>query len=223
MIYKQIKHGSGKLINIIDYPNECPECHSTTTPNFITQHFSQDYKTLYTFLVCPNPKCEVGYTAKYSTDQWNASPIIFSFKKIIKGQPRKTTISSTVTEFSPGFDKIYNQSFHAEQLGLEEIAGVGYRKSLEFLIKDYLIRKHPEDIDNIKKSLLGPCINKWVDDPRIKKTATRAAWLGNDHTHYEKRWGDKDLNDLKMLIKLTSNWVESEILTEELEKVMPEK
>ena len=222
-MYQQFMLGSGKTINIQDYPGECPKCHSKTTPNFKTYHITKkDNNLLYSFLICPNPKCEAGYIAEYNTAQWNANPVNYRFSRIFIGQPKKADLSKTVTEFSPGFGKIYNQSFYAEQIGLDEIAGVGYRKSLEFLIKDYLIQKIADENDNIKKTPLGQCINKWVDDPRIKKAAKRAAWLGNDQTHYEKRWENKDINDLKLLIKLTVNWVESEILTEELESDMPE-
>ena len=34
--------------------------------------------------------------------------------------------------------------------------------------------------------------------------------LGDDETHYERRWIDKDLNDLKNLIRLTVNWIANE-------------
>ena len=222
-MYKQFKLGTGRVINIQDYPQECPECHSTTTPNFKTYHLCiKDNSIMYSFLTCPNPKCEVGYTAEYHSENWKLNPANYQFVKVFKGLPKKKTLSETVSKFSSGFEKIYNQSYHAEQTGLDEIAGVGYRKSLEFLIKDYLIKKYPKEEINIKKAMLGPCINKWVDDPRIKKTAKRAAWLGNDQTHYEKRWENKDIVDLKLLIKLTVNWVESEILTDELDYEMPE-
>lgn len=40
-----------------------------------------------------------------------------------------------------------------------------------------------------------------------------AVWLGNDETHYYRRWEDKDINDLKLLIKLTANWIEIKELT----------
>ena len=63
--------------------------------------------------------------------------------------------------------------------------------------------------------LLGKCISDFVEDNRIKETAKRAVWLGNDHTHYIKKWEGKDLNDLKLLIKLSVNWIESELMTEQ--------
>ena len=30
-------------------------------------------------------------------------------------------------------------------------------------------------------------------------------WLGNDETHYERRWKDKDLDDLKVMINSTTS------------------
>ena len=35
-----------------------------------------------------------------------------------------------------------------------------------------------------------------------------------------RKWEDKDINDLKTLIKLTMNWIESFLLTEHYKKEM---
>ena len=59
-----------------------------------------------------------------------------------------------------------------------------------------------------------------MDDPRLKQCAERATWLGNDETHYERKWIDRDVDDLKTLIRLTVNWVESALLTEKYAKGM---
>ena len=98
----------------------------------------------------------------------------------------------------------------------------GYRKALEFLIKDYVIRKHPEDEAAIKAKPLGRCINDDVEDPKTKAVAKRATWLGNDETHYLRRWLDRDLSDLKRLIGLVLYWIEAEHLTEEAFQSMPD-
>ena len=178
--------------------------------------------TLYAFMSCPRPECAIGFAAEYSVINYALNPREYIFTRIIKGSPKKGNTPVEISDLSPGFEKIYNQSFHAEQIGLDEIAGVGYRKSLEFLIKDYLIIKYPDKKEDIKKTFLGICINNWVEEKKKKKTTKRAAWLGNDHTHYVKKWEDKDLNDLKILIQLTVNWVQSELLTNELDSSMPE-
>lgn len=48
---------------------------------------------------------------------------------------------------SPRFVTIYEQAMRAAQMGYDELVGMGYRKALEFLIKDYLIGKQTYDIE----------------------------------------------------------------------------
>jgi hypothetical protein len=126
-----------------------------------------------------------------------------------------------IQETSPAFCSIYNEAHHAEQLGLLEICGVGYRKALEFLVKDYLIKNFPNDAEAIRSTPLGTCIDKYIRDGNVKQVAKRAAWLGNDETHYERRWKDKDLGDLKKMIDLVLHWMQAEHHTQELLKSMP--
>jgi hypothetical protein len=102
-----------------------------------------------------------------------------------------------------------------------QICGCGYRKALEFLIKDYAKLRNAGKDTAIESAPLGPCIDTYVSDVRIRDIAKRATWLGNDETHYKRRWADKDLNDLKNLIRLVTYWIESEHLTEETLRDMP--
>lgn len=39
--------------------------------------------------------------------------------------------------------------------------------------------------------------------------------------HYVRKWEEKDLNDLKALVRLTMRWVNDEIQTNQLLKDMP--
>lgn len=130
--------------------------------------------------------------------------------------PSKKVFSDIINSISPSFVSIYNQAYHGEQMNLDQICGVGYRKALEFLIKDYLISRETDEqtIDNIKKKFLNNCIQENVQNDNIKNVAKRAVWLGNDETHYVRQWADKDVNNLKQLIDLTVRWIENEIETE---------
>lgn len=84
------------------------------------------------------------------------------------------------------------------------ICGVGYRKALEYLVKDYIISEHPTEADAVKGiHSITRCINEYINDSDIKEMAERAIWLGTDETHYVKRWENKDIQDLKNLIGLT--------------------
>jgi len=107
-------------------------------------------------------------------------------------------------------------------MGWKLVAGPGYRKALEFLIKDYLCLAQPDDGEQIKKVQLGPCITTYVRNEKVKAMAARAVWLGNDETHYTRKWEDKDLEDLKKLIQLTVHWIEMEEMTASVLQEMPE-
>ena len=98
---------------------------------------------------------------------------------------------------------------------------MGYRKALEFLLKDYLISQEPGKKEEISSSFLGACLKKYIDDSRIKQCAARAVWLGNDETHYSRKWKDRDINDLKTLMELTLHWISMEFLTKKYKDGMP--
>jgi hypothetical protein len=137
-------------------------------------------------------------------------------------QPVPQSFPEVIQNISPAFCEIHQEADKAEHFHLTQICGVGYRKGLEFLIKDYLINKLPDDENKIKSSMLGPCIERFIEDPRIKEIAKRAIWLGNDETHYERRWIGKDVQDLKRMIKLVVHWIETEHLTAEALNSMPD-
>lgn len=65
-----------------------------------------------------------------------------------------------------------------------------------------------------RRKPLSVCIQDYIEDDRIKRCAASAAWPGYDQTHYEQRWTDKDIGDLKTLVTLTENWIENVCLTE---------
>jgi hypothetical protein len=136
-------------------------------------------------------------------------------------QPVPPPFSDEIRSISATFCIIYGEAHQAEHFGLTQICGVGYRKSLEFLIKDYLIHNRPSDKASIEATMLGPCIDKYVTDPRTKQVAQRATWLGNDETHYQRRWIGKDVQDLKLMINLVIHWIEAEHLTAEALNSMP--
>jgi len=95
---------------------------------------------------------------------------------IAPNPPQPVPFSNYITDVSPSFADIYNQANAAECYGLDQIAGMGYRKSLEFLIKDYLISKTDDEDkkEAFKSKFLGRLIADDVDNPNLKIVAERA-------------------------------------------------
>ena len=215
MFNTTLKTNTGQY-SIVDLPDKCPFCHKSIIPSIITCHLNNKY--LEVFMNCRNGECSKSFIAYYSQSGMS----YYYIHETTIGNQDSRFFSKTILEISKTFVDIYNQSFVAEQYTLFEICGVGYRKSLEYLIKDYLIKRNPEKEDKIKKALLSVCINDYVEDSRIKSVSKRAAWLGNDETHYTRKWEGKTLDDLKNLINLTIHWIEMEKLTESFETDMPD-
>jgi len=199
-------------------PDECPYCHNKIRPVPVFMIFNKHNGEL--MLVCPFEKCRKSFIAYYS----KTNGLYSYLNKTTIGTLNKKEFTDRINEISQSFSEIYNESYSAEQMDLFEICGVGYRKSLEFLIKDYIsIGKNDEETETIKKSSLASCIENYVTDTKIKSVAKRASWLGNDETHYYRKWKDKSLEDLKKLIELTVHWIEMEELTKSFEVDMPDK
>lgn len=205
-------------VEVDQIPNQCPYCHKSIEPKIIGHNSaSSNLEMIYR---CTGIGCRRAFIGRYEYRGYIPGQVLI---EISAGSYKPIEFSDTIKSVSENFIKIFNEASYAEQHGLKEICGVGYRKSLEFLIKDYLIQLQPEKADQIKRKFLGNCISDYVSDSRIKSAAKRAVWLGNDETHYVKLWEDKNLEDLKKLIQLTMHWIEMERLSSSFESNMPEK
>jgi hypothetical protein len=219
-----------------EQPHECPICHHGIEPKPFQGSFragtngkADEAEVLFR---CPRKSCERVFIARYKAwDQINTSgqpqnnPAWWQpHYSCVPTVPRSREFGPTIAGASSNFVGIYGQAEQAEAMGLDQICGAGYRKALEFLIKDYLktVPANAEKHQAIENNPLAACIANFVNDPRLKSTASRAAWLGNDETHYVRKWEDKDLKDLKGLIDLTVYWISSEILTGQLEQSIPD-
>lgn len=203
MSHVYVIYPNGSNTTVAQHHIECPFCKTRIIPNYLCL----DHDTLYAS--CPNESCRKHFILSLS--QNNEYTILEP-----NTSPQNKVFSKIITTISPQFVSIYNQAYYAEQMRLDQICGVGYRKALEFLIKDYLLSKETDEqiSENIKKKFLSNCIQENVQNDNIKQVAKRAVWLGNDETHYVRQWEDKDVQYLKKLIDLTVRWIENEIETE---------
>jgi hypothetical protein len=191
----------------------CPHCRRTPV-NLPLVNWEVRGDTLYTPARCP----ACGEISKFwmmgwdgsSPDEVRAQAHLYMYPNPYLG----LQVDEEIPLISPAFFDIYEQAARAESLGLDKLCGVGYRKAIEFLIKDWIAYKRPELRPQVEHLFLGKCIKEYVEDPKIKAVAERAVWLGNDETHYVRKWMDKDINDLKTLLRLTVNWIESSLLTD---------
>lgn len=214
-----------EIVKVNKVVDECPICHYSIKPFFIlyNQRENYDYKYIDALYLCPRKECEKMFISYYKSEHRLDSPSGAKFYSLIEYAPftiKEIDFDDKILKISPMFVRIYNQAVTAEQRNLDQICGLGYRKALEFLIKDYLISENKDNIDKIKRKPISQCISDYEIDARIKSTAMRATWLGNDEAHYERRWEKEDIDSLKTLIELTMHWIIIEISTKEFEERM---
>lgn len=202
----------GKQIDLKD-PNVCPHCHITINPYHRWHSATQDADnkpTILTAWQCSNDDCKKYFIVKYK-DQGGRE---FIFERFLNGLPKGPDWPKPIAELKNGktindespedsrFIKIYLQSLEAEMHGLDELAGMGFRKAIEYLVKDWAIQNNPNDKDKIIEDLwLGQVIDEYYDGD-LKDILERATWLGNDQSHYNKLFEEYDVEVLKELIDL---------------------
>ena len=201
--------GQKETVSFVSFPDECPICHTSVIPKHLTSAFTTSKNIIQATYQCSNQKCQRLFFATYHRDNNTGYYSHTSVEPIVA---KKEVFSEEIFSPSTSFVTIYNQALAAESMNLHEVVGIALRKAIEFLVKDYAIAKNPAASDDIKREQLGKCIESYIDDSKIEKCFKRATWLGNDETHYSRLWADKDINDLKSLIRISVNGLENLLL-----------
>lgn len=202
------KNEPSDLIDIeVEEVGKCPCCGIATSPTFL-EGFAIPHSdlphTIYAYAALYCTSCHSIYTARYISNRGVSGLQLDNvFPKVAK----EISFSDNINELSPTFVSLYNQASVAEtNVEVYGLAGIGYRKSLEYLIKDYLIKMKHQDKDTIIKMDLGNCVNKL--EGQIKTIAKASIWIGNDETHYFRKNPEYDIEDLKLFINTLIHFIE---------------
>ena len=164
---------------------------------------------------CENLKCRKIFIVHYYTGKKTQNYFSTVIEKTSPYAVAKVNEAENIKMISPKYYDIYNQAIQSDLMGLTDICGMGYRKALEFLIKDYVIFMNQDnesfDKEKFLKKFLGNVIKEDLSNYRLKELSERAVWLGNDETHYERKWVEKDVTDLKRIIDIVIHEIEMEL------------
>lgn len=195
----------------IDDPNICPHCHVVNIPKYqesFSTEDTDDTDASISLWQCSNEYCRKIFVALYRLRGHE-----YELARFLNGLPKGPDWPKPIADLKSGssddpaqpepskFIKTYLQSLEAEHNGLDEIAGMGYRKAIEYLVKDWAIQSNPAARAAIEASWLGKVITDHYEGD-LKDILERATWLGNDQSHYNKLFEEYDLDILKDLIDL---------------------
>jgi hypothetical protein len=165
-------------VRLVPVPDECPRCHRSIHPTIIHVSFLEGRSLCQAIYRCTHQGCQELFIATYrDAKQQTSGGNQFLLKDVSPIAPYRASFAQDISELSPIFVEIYNQAISAESNGLDQIVGIGLRKALEFLIKDFSCFKNPGKEEEIRSTSLGSCIKDYIDDINVKECAKRAVWL----------------------------------------------
>lgn len=134
----------------------------------------------------------------------NISPCSFVYPPI---SPNVYT-NEYLSAISERFILIYNQALRAEFNGDYELAATGMRSALEILIKDYAIKELDQPKEEVAKKDLFKAISEYLKQPELINTADVIRILGNDYTHYDRKYPQHDFDLLKGYMEIFLKQIE---------------
>jgi len=208
-----------------DAIEKCSKCNKALAPEKVYSVIIEKEKDkFYLYVADFCSSCKSVIITEYKVNR--ISDKSFRYEEKLQSAPscyEEEKFDEEIEKISPQFVKIYNQSLQAENIGLDEIAGLGYRKSVEFLIKDYAIHENTEKAEEIKNTWMKVCIDKYIDDKKIKTLAERSDWIGNDEAHYVRKQENRDITDMKRFIKAMVYFIGMTLITEDASSMEAKK
>ena len=206
---------------IVDYQpvTICPMCHRGIVPHIlgaITVCPRRD-NNLHVWQYCP--ACHETFISYHYQ---RPNDLGFIFETAIPSRREPLHVKPEIQAISPNFVQIYTESMFAYHEDCMQIAGMGLRKAIEFLVKDFLISRHPEETEKIKRCATIDAIRK-ISNEEIKTLAERIEWLANDETHYVRLHPEFDTEGLFRLVEALMYFIVSDIRVQEAKQIEHKK
>lgn len=204
-------------------PKHCPHCDTSVSNEPIkTIVYYEQYLQNQAYSIHYCPSCNHIFFSLAHADDFSRYPHSYSCVSTFPHRQIENQFADSISAKFPNFINIYNQALNAENESLNDIAGMGFRKALEFLIKDYAIFRNPEKEDEISKMSLSSCINTYIDNPKLVTLSKASSWLGNDQVHYFKKHDDYDTVHLKSYIEAIAYYISCELSIDDASSLLSE-
>ena len=170
---------------MIQIPQSCPLCGIGNNPT--THEVGRlEIQEGYVFTLhhrCPACKKYHMTNQEYLNQDDKTTMILVYPNKVV------IDIDDLFIEHAPRFVEFYSESVEAEKMGLENIAGTGYRSAIECLIKDYALAFELDDKEYLSdpKLTFNNAIDRYVKNDDLLKGALHfIRTVGNGYTHWNK-------------------------------------
>lgn len=206
-------------IDIIQYnknnykvPKACPHCNSIAYSQYIGHTRINCDSHVYEFVIfkknCCNREflCIYQQTIEENFQRNSEYELLYCIPEIIDTD----RIPSCIPNIAPRFLDLYNQSISALNNNLNDLAIMGFRSSLELLIKEYAINFLNEAESDVAKQKLTEANRNYFTSINLADLSNYIRVIGNDIVHFERKYQPADPEDLRYCIRLILNKIELE-------------
>lgn len=185
-------------------PATCPYCGTSTDAILANKsNFSLDGKAMITSS-CKCTACNKTFFFACVSDGNGNAPNVCLYPDVTF-VPYQNDILKSISE---RFIDMYNQALQSEFVGNIDLAAIGYRSALEILVKDFAINELGKDTEEVSKKKLCAAIGEYLNQDDLVKTADVIRILGNDYTHYKRKYPDQDFKLLKAYMEIFLKQIE---------------
>lgn len=193
-----IKCTTGRTYNFtISLPDTCPRCGRDLSATPLSVIYLKSEKAVEQYAVTVS--CQQCNQAIFF-DVMHLQTALYGTLTGTYPAPQLSNLPAGMDSLYPDFVKVYCQAVTAEARGLTDICGMGYRKALEILVKQYSIKAFPSESDAIQTEFLAKTVSR-IQNSKIQSLAKAATWLGNDQTHLQALHPEYSVSDIKSFIR----------------------
>ena len=193
-------------------PDTCPHCATGIAPNIHATYYSEATNSFSFILSCPI--CKQVFFSTHNLCKNLDGSLLSIVKHILPHQRPVSKIPAMFQQDYPYFFQIYEQAAEAESHGLDKLSGMAYRKALEILVKQYLIKQTPDEENAILNETLGKNINR-IYFEKIRVLAKAISWIGNDQTHAVQKHPDYNVPEMKRFMLALCHLISAEYVADE--------
>ena len=181
----------------IQIPQTCPYCGIGNNP---TNNEAGHLKTAEGYIFSMHHRCpsckKIHMSSQEYTGNSETTMLLVYPNRVIEN------IDSLFITHAPNFVQMYSEAIQAEKDGLTKIAGMGYRLSIECLIKDYALDFGLDKEENIAKQNFNNSIDRYMkEDELLKGSIHVVRKIGNDYSHWKKEY-DLPFATLKAYVEI---------------------
>ncbi len=187
-------------------PSICPHCGISCDGRVMSHHHYALNNLSIVFFIFQCTSCNKLFTATYRVEDRKSTFCGMTPQNI------SSFSDSLIEQTSPRFIETYNQALRARDNGDLNLAAIGYRTAIEILVKDYAINELQKPREEVVKKKLFPAIKEYLSKTAFVNTADVIRILGNDHTHYERKYPDLDFNLLQEYMDIFIGLIRARLL-----------